>query len=66
MNRIHTIGRRKTAVARIYMSKGKGNILVNNKEAKDYFTTDTLIYRLHQPFSLTELKDNFDLKIYVI
>jgi small subunit ribosomal protein S9 len=65
MDRIHTIGRRKTAVARIYMSKGKGNILVNNKEAKDYFTTDTLIYRLHQPFSLTELKDKFDLKINV-
>jgi small subunit ribosomal protein S9 len=65
MDRIHTIGRRKTAVARIYMSKGKGNILVNNKDAKEYFTTDTLLYRLNQPFSLTELKDKFDLKVNV-
>ena len=41
MDTIHTIGRRKTSVARIYMNKGKGKILVNNKDAKDYFTTDT-------------------------
>jgi len=65
MDRIHTIGRRKTAVARIYMSEGKGNILVNNKDAKEYFTTDTLLYRLNQPFSLTEMIDKFDLKVNV-
>ena len=65
MDRIHTIGRRKTAVARVYMSEGKGNIVVNNKDAKEYFTTDTLLYRLNQPFSLTEMMDKFDLKVNV-
>jgi len=65
MEKIHTIGRRKTAVARIYMSKGKGNISVNNKEAKDYFTTGTLMYKLNQPFGLTDLEGKFDVKVNV-
>jgi small subunit ribosomal protein S9 len=60
MERIHTIGRRKTAVARVYMSKGKGNISINNKEAKEYFTTGTLMYKLNQPFGLTDLEGKFD------
>ena len=50
MEVIHKIGRRKTAVARIYMSKGKGNITINNRKAKDYFSTGTLMYKLNQPF----------------
>ena len=45
MDTIHTIGRRKSAVARIYMSKGKGNITVNNRESDKYFTTATLLYK---------------------
>ena len=65
METIHTIGRRKSAVARIYMSKGKGNITINNREAKDYFTTGTLMYKLNQPFSLTENLNSFDLKVNV-
>lgn len=65
MERIHTIGRRKTAVARIYMSKGKGNISINNKEAKEYFTTGTLMYKLNQPFGLTDLEGKFDVTVNV-
>lgn len=65
MERIHTIGRRKTAVARIYMSEGKGNISINNKEAKEYFTTGTLIYKLNQPFGLTGSEGKFDVKVNV-
>jgi small subunit ribosomal protein S9 len=65
MEKIHTIGRRKTAVARIYMSEGKGNISVNNKDAKDYFTTGTLMYKLNQPFGLTDLEGKFDVKVNV-
>ena len=65
MEKIHTIGRRKTAVARIYMSEGKVNISVNNKEAKDYFTTGTLMYKLNQPFGLTDLEGKFDVKVNV-
>ena len=42
MDIVHKIGRRKTAVARVYVSEGKGNITVNKKDFKDYFTTATL------------------------
>ena len=65
MDTIHTIGRRKTAVARLYMSKGKGKIVVNNRNAQDYFTTATLLYKLNQPFLLAELEGKYDLKVNV-
>ncbi|MGC6470559.1 MAG: 30S ribosomal protein S9 [Flavobacteriales bacterium] len=65
MDTIHTIGRRKSSVARIYMSKGKGNITVNSRDAKDYFSTATLLYKLNQPFNLTELEGKYDVKVNV-
>ena len=65
MDTIHTIGRRKSAVARIYMSKGKGNITLNNRESDKYFTTATLLYKLHQPFSLVDMEGKFDVKVNV-
>ena len=65
MEVIHTIGRRKTSVARVFISKGKGNVTVNKKKYTDYFTTATLQYKIIQPFSLTDLKDSFDLKVTV-
>ena len=65
MEVIHTIGRRKTSVARVFITKGKGNVTVNKKKYTDYFTTATLQYKIIQPFSLTELKDSFDLKVTV-
>ena len=42
MDVIHTIGRRKTSVARVFMSKGKGDVIINNKKLSEYFTTDNL------------------------
>ncbi len=65
MEVIHKIGRRKTAVARVYVSEGKGNITVNKKDLKDYFTTGTLLYKVNQPMMLTENEGNFDVKINV-
>ena len=65
MDVIHKIGRRKTAVARVYISKGKGNITVNDKDFRSYFTTGTLQYKVNQPLALTENLDNFDIKINV-
>lgn len=65
MDTIHTIGRRKSAVARVYMSEGKGNITINNREAKDYFSTATLLYKLNQPFNLVEMDGKFDVKVNV-
>ena len=65
MEVIHKIGRRKTAVARVYVSKGKGNITVNDKDLKSYFTTGTLQYKVNQPLALTENLGNFDIKVNV-
>jgi len=65
MEVIHKIGRRKTAVARVYLSKGKGNITINKKDLNDYFTTGTLQYKVKQPLTLTENEGNFDVKVNV-
>ncbi len=65
MEVLHTIGRRKTAVARIYVSEGKGNITINNRKFDDYFTTGTLKYKVKQPLMLTNNQDNLDIKVNV-
>lgn len=65
MEIVHTIGRRKTSVARIYLSEGKGNILVNKKDYTHYFPTSTLQYKITQPFLLTDTEGHYDLKITV-
>ena len=65
MEVIHKIGRRKTSVARVYMSEGKGNITVNKKSYSDFFSTATLQYKILQPFNLTDTKDKFDLSVNV-
>ncbi len=65
MEVIHKIGRRKTAVARIYLSEGKGEITVNKKPVEEYFTTGTLQYKVKQPMLLTGTESNFDVKVNV-
>lgn len=65
MEVVHKIGRRKTAVARVYVSEGKGNITINKKDFKDYFTTATLQYKVKQPFALTDTEDTYDVKVNV-
>jgi small subunit ribosomal protein S9 len=63
MESINTIGRRKSAVARIYMSPGKGNIVINNRELKDYFTTEILQYIATQPLALLGVQGTYDVKV---
>ena len=65
MDTIHTIGRRKASVARIYMSKGKGVITVNKKDYKDFFSVEVLQKKVVQPFSALELEGKFDVKANV-
>ncbi|MDB0600437.1 30S ribosomal protein S9 [Tenacibaculum maritimum] len=65
METVHKIGRRKTAVARIYLSEGKGNITVNKKDLNDYLTTATLQYKVRQPLMLTNTLDAYDVKVNV-
>ncbi|MBW2938595.1 30S ribosomal protein S9 [Aureisphaera sp. CAU 1614] len=65
METIHKIGRRKTAVARIYLTKGKGKITINNRELDNYFTTPTLRYKVQQPLMLTDNEKAYDIKVNV-
>lgn len=65
METIHKIGRRKTAVARVYLKPGKGEITINDREFDNYFPTATLQYKVQQPLSLTNNSDNFDISVNV-
>jgi small subunit ribosomal protein S9 len=59
----NTLGRRKTAVARIYLKKGSGNIMVNGRDYKEYFTLATLQYVVTQPLVLAEVEGLYDIKV---
>ena len=65
MDVIHKIGRRKTAVARVYVSEGKGNITVNKRDLNSYFTTAALQYKVRQPFALIDNEGSLDVKVNV-
>ena len=66
MDTIHSIGRRKASVARIYLKKGKGKITVNGKDLKDYFPVSTMQYKIEQPFKILNIDNKFDLSISVV
>ena len=63
MEIVNTIGRRKTAVARIYLSEGKGNITVNKRDLKEYFPTLTLQYIVMQPLNQLNVAEKYDIKV---
>jgi len=63
MEVINTIGRRKAAIARIYMNEGKGQILVNKRDVKEYFNTKQLLYVIYQPLDFVEATDKYDIKV---
>lgn len=65
MDRINTIGRRKTAISRIYMSAGSGTITVNGKDYKEYFPTEVLQIILNQPFAAVNGEGGYDVNINV-
>ncbi|MEH0008170.1 MAG: 30S ribosomal protein S9 [Flavobacteriales bacterium] len=65
MSVIHKIGRRKTAVARLFLAAGKGHITINDRDCKDYFPTGVLQYKVQQPFILTDTRGKYDVKVSV-
>ena len=60
MEKIHSIGRRKKSVARVYLTKGKGNIMINNQDYKQYFPTLLLQYKLEQSQKTVSSFKDFD------
>ena len=63
MEVINALGRRKSAVARVYVSTGKGNITNNGRTLEEYFKEETLRYIVNQPLTVTETAANFDIKV---
>jgi small subunit ribosomal protein S9 len=62
---LHTIGRRKTSVARCYVSRGTGKILINKRDVTNYFPKATSRYIVYQPLNLLKMNDTYDFKINV-
>lgn len=65
MEVINTIGRRKTAVARVYLKDGKGEITVNGRKFEEYFPTEVLQIIVKQPLTLIGKDGDFDIKVNV-
>jgi len=63
MEAINATGRRKAAVARVFLSEGKGKITINGQDYKEYFTTDILQYVITQPLHLVDAADKYDINV---
>jgi small subunit ribosomal protein S9 len=63
MEVINAIGRRKAAVARVYLGAGKGSILINNRDYKEYFPSTVLQYIVEQPLHLLDVTQKYDIKV---
>ena len=61
METINALGRRKAAVARVYLSDGKGKITINGRDYKEYFGAETLQYVVTQPLVLLNVTDKYDI-----
>lgn len=65
MEVINSIGRRKAAVARVYVRAGKGQITINKRELENYFPDATLQYIVKQPLTTLGVVENYDIKVNV-
>ncbi|MGB8359202.1 MAG: 30S ribosomal protein S9 [Bacteroidales bacterium] len=63
MEVINAIGRRKAAVARVYLNDGKGQITINGREYKQYFPNEILQYVVLQPLNLLNVADKYDITV---
>lgn len=63
MEPINALGRRKAAVARVYLNDGKGKITVNGRDYKEYFGAETLQYVVTQPLVLLNVADKYDINV---
>lgn len=61
----NALGRRKTAVARLYLKKGTGNYVINSKDYKTYFPTTVMQAKVYQPFQLTNTLGQYDIVVNV-
>ncbi len=65
-NYFYALGRRKSATARVRLQSGKGNVVINSKDANDYFeNSKTLLAELQKPFGVLEIENKFDVSVVV-
>lgn len=60
---INAVGRRKSAVARVYLKSGNGKITINSRPVEEYFPLDILQFVVRQPFGVTATEGQFDVTI---
>ena len=65
MEQWYATGKRKTAVARVFLRPGQGEIVVNGKNTKDYFYTDSNIMKIDAPLAITKTQGKFDILVTV-
>lgn len=65
MEVVNALGRRKSAIARVYVNTGNGKITVNKKDYKDFFPIKQLQYIVEQPLMLTDSKEKYDININI-
>ena len=63
MEVVNTVGRRKAAVARVYVKPGKGNITINDKSLETYFPLEIFQFVVKQPLMVTNTAENYDIRI---
>ena len=66
MEQKHAIGRRKSAVARVYVVAGSGKLVINDRPMEEYFKEGTLQYIVNQPFEVTGTAGQFDIKVTLV
>ncbi len=63
---VNTVGRRKAAVARVYVKAGTGNITINNRSLDTYFPLEIFQYVVKQPLTVLNVAENYDIKINLV
>jgi small subunit ribosomal protein S9 len=64
-NNTNGLGRRKTAVARVYVAPGTGSITINGKDVKAYFTVAHLLLKVTRPLEVLKFESKYDIKVNV-
>ena len=65
MDTINAIGRRKASIARVYLTPGEGNIIINGKAYKEYFPQVHIQHNITAPFAATEIENTYNIKVNV-
>lgn len=66
MEQINAVGRRKAAIARVFVKEGTGVISINNRSLEEYFPNPILQYIVKQPLALLDVAEKYDLKVNLI